>query len=302
MRDELHNQLHLIRQYLFQQREKRIHPQTDTKILSAWNGLMIHGMAMTGRLLNKPDYIESANKAAYFLKNRCWKNGQLFASTKDGKVSLKAYLDDYAFLIYGLLELLQSRWDNTLYQWTLELADLLLAEFEDTEYGGFYFTSHSHEDLIQRLKTFSDDAIPAGNAIAALTLNRLGYLAGKQHYIDAAERCLQSAWRSINNAPISHCALLNALNEYLTPPNILIIRSHEDDKDSWAALIRQYHLPTTLIYDIPATQKPDSTLAEKAAGSVNRAYPCSGMQCQNLIENTADFEQYLRNNSYRVLE
>ena len=78
---------------------------------------MIHGMAITGRLLNKPDYIESTSKAAYFLKKQCWKNGQLFASIKDGKVSLKAYLDDYAFLIYGLLELLQSRWDNTLYQW-----------------------------------------------------------------------------------------------------------------------------------------------------------------------------------------
>ncbi len=308
---ELHNQLHLIRQYLFQQREKRIHPQTDTKILSAWNGLMIHGMAITGRLLNKPDYIESASKAAYFLKNQCWKNGQLFASAKDGNVSLKAYLDDYAFLIYGLLELLQSQWDNTLYQWTLELADTLLAEFEDTEYGGFYFTSHNHEDLIQRLKTFSDDAIPAGNAIAALSLNRLGYLAGKQHYIDAAERCLQSAWRSINNAPISHCALLNALNEYLTPPDILIIRSHKttdsgaknkEDETSWNALIRQHHLPTTLIYDIPASEKPHSTLAEKIAGDTNRAYPCTGMQCQNSIENTADLEKYLRNNSYRVLE
>ena len=309
--NQLHEQLHLIRQYLFQQREKRIHPETDTKVLCAWNGLMIHGMAITGRLLNKPDYIESASKAAYFLKNQCWKNGQLFASTKDGKVSLKAYLDDYAFLIYGLLELLQSHWDNTLYQWTLELADTLLAEFEDTEYGGFYFTSHNHEDLIQRLKTFSDDAIPAGNAIAALSLNRLGYLAGRQHYIDAAERCLQSAWRSINNAPISHCALLNALNEYLTPPDILIIRSHKttdsgaknkEDETSWNALIRQHHLPTTLIYDIPASEKPHSTLAEKIAGDTNRAYPCTGMQCQNSIENTADLEKYLRNNSYRVLE
>jgi uncharacterized protein YyaL (SSP411 family) len=304
---QLHRQLHLIRQYLFQQREKRIHPEIDTKVLCSWNGLMIHGMAMTGRLLNKPGYIESASKAAYFLKDQCWKKGQLFASIKDGKASLKAYLDDYAFLIYGLLELLQSRWDNTLYEWTLELADTLLTEFEDTEYGGFYFTSHHHEELIQRLKTFSDDAIPAGNAIAALSLNRLGYLSGRQHYIDATERCLQSAWRSINNAPISHSALLSALNEYLAPPDILIIRSHSavdstTKETGWNELLQQYHLPNTLTYNIPAIQKVHSTLAGKTAGNTNRAYPCTGMQCQNPIENTVDLEKYLRNNSYRILE
>ncbi len=273
---------------------------------------MIHGMAMTGRLLNKPAYIESARKAAYFLKNQCWINKQLFASTKDGKTSLNAYLDDYAFLIYGLLELLQSEWDNELYQWALELADKLLADFEDSEYGGFYFTSHNHEDLIQRLKTFSDDAIPAGNAIATLVLNRLGYLAGKQHYIDAAERCLKSAWRTINNAPISHCAMLNALSEYITPPNILIIRSHTaadaitqheaEQETSWSKLIQQFHLPTTLIYNIPADQDVHPTLAEKKPGDTNLAYPCAGLQCQKSIDNTADLENYLRNNSYRVLE
>ena len=211
-----------------------------------------------------------------------------------------------------MLELLQSRWDTTLYEWTLELADTLLAEFEDTEYGGFYFTSHQHEVLIQRLKTFSDDAIPAGNAIAGLALNRLGYITANQRYIDAAENCLKSAWRSINNAPISHCALLSTLNEYLTPPNILIIRSQTDNADSgdtdnsdganWAALIRQHYLPSTLIYDIPADQSLPATLSAKTAGSINRAYPCTGLQCQNVIENTTDLEKYLRNNSYRVLE
>ena len=304
--DALHRQFQLIRDYLFKQRKKRIHPDTDTKILCAWNGLMIHGMAVTGRLLEKPEYIDSAARAAYFLKNHCWKNNQLFASLKDGKSKLNAYIDDYAFLIYGLLELLQSRWDNELYSWTLELADQLLTDFEDTEYGGFYFTSHQHENLIQRLKSFSDDAIPSGNAIAALALNRLGYLSADQRYINAAENCLKSAWSSINHAPISHCALLNALNEYLAPPNILIMRTHADDlgndKKNWLSITQQYYLPFTLVYNIPAEQTLHFSLNEKKAGYTSLAYPCSGMLCHKPIKTEAELESYLRNNSYRLLE
>ncbi len=300
--DKLHNQFQLIRQHLFKHREKRIHPDTDTKILCAWNGLMIHGMAVAGRLLDKPEYTESATRAAYFLKNHCWKNNQLFASFKDGKATLNAYLDDYAFLIYGLLELLQSRWNNELYTWTLELADQLLSNFEDTEYGGFYFTSHQHENLIQRLKNFSDDAIPSGNAIAALALNRLGYLSGEQRYIEAAGNCLKSAWSSINQSPISHCALLNALNEYLTPPDILIMRTVGNDKRNWSSITQQYYLPFTLIYNIPAKQTPHFSLSEKIADNTSLAYTCSGRLCQKPIKTEAELHTYLRNNSYRVLE
>jgi len=310
---DLHQQFQHIRQYLFQQRQKRIHPDTDTKILCAWNGLMIHGMASAGRLLGKHEYTESAAKAAHFLKDHCFQDGQLLASYKDGKASLNAYLDDYAFLLYGLLELLQSRWDNELYEWALALADKLLSDFEDTDYGGFYFTSHQHESLIQRLKSFSDDAIPSGNAIAAASLNQLGHLSGRHEYLIAAENCLQSAWSAINHHPVSHCALLNSLSELLTPPDILIIRSHAtndpaNENEDWQLLTQQYYLPFTLVYTIPAAQTPHATLRDKVASSnsakpaANIAYPCSGKQCHPSINTTTDLQIWLRNNSYRVLE
>ena len=300
--EELHQQFKAIRNYLFNIREKRVHPETDTKVLCSWNGLMIHGMSVTGRLLDKPEYIESASRAAHFLKDHCWQDNHLFANYKNGKATLNAYIDDYAFLIYGLLELLQSQWDNTLYEWMLELADKLLADFEDTEYGGFYFTSHDHESLIQRLKSFSDDAIPSGNAIAVYALNRLGYLSGQQKYIDAAENCLKSAWTSINHSPVSHCALLTALNEFLTPPDILIVRNHTTEGEDWSATTQQYYLPFTLVYNIPADQTPHASLGSKAPSGNNIAYPCSGMLCHTAINDHSKLETYLRTNSYRVLE
>ena len=299
---ELHRQFQLIRKQLFRHRDKRVHPGTDTKILCAWNGLMIHGMSIAGRLLKKQHYIESANKAATFIKQHCWKDQQLFANYKNERASLEAYLDDYAFLIHGLLELLQSQWDNDLYSWTLDLADQLLQDFEDKGYGGFYFTSHQHESLIQRLKNFNDDAIPSGNAIAAHALNRLGYLSGRQEYIDAAENCLKSAWQSINDSPISHCALLNTLSEYLSPPDILIIRTQAGEHEQWQSCTQQYYLPFTLVYTIPAGQPLHSTLDEKTAGDSSHAYICSGHQCQNPLKSLSELENYLRNNSYRDLE
>ena len=298
----LHQQFQLIRKQLFKHRDKRVHPDTDTKILCAWNGLMIHGMSIAGRLLKNQHYIESANKAATFIKQHCWKDKQLFANYKNGRASLEAYLDDYAFLIHGLLELLQSQWDNDLYNWTLDLADQLLQDFEDKDYGGFYFTSHQHESLIQRLKNFNDDAIPSGNAIATQALNRLGYLSGRQEYIDAAENCLKSAWQSINDSPISHCALLNALSEYLSPPDILIIRTQIGDHEQWQSCTQQYYLPFTLVYTIPADQPLHSTLDEKTAGDSSRAYICNGHQCQKPLKSLSELENHLRNNSYRVLE
>ncbi len=294
---EQHQQFKRIRQHLFTHREKRIHPDTDTKILTAWNGLMIHGMSSAGRLLKNNDYIESASKAAHFIKSHCWQDGQLFANFKDGKATLNAYLDDYAFLLYGLLDLLQSRWDNDLYEWALTLADKLLSDFEDSNYGGFYFTSHHHETLIQRLKIFSDDAIPSGNAIAALTLNRLGYLSGQQNYINAAENCLKSAWTSINHSPVAHCALLNALSEHLTPPDILIIRSQTTDSEQWSSLLQQHYLPGTLTFTIPAHQALHSSLRAKTSTTTSIAYPCSGMMCRESLKNLTELQTYLQKNS-----
>ena len=300
--ETLHQQLRLVRQHLFEHRKKRIHPDTDTKILCAWNGLMIHGMSMAGRQLAKPEYTESAIKAAYFLKQHCWKDNRLFATAQKGDASLNAYVDDYAFLIYGLLELLQSKWDNKLYSWALQLADQLILDFEDSDYGGFYFTSHHHENLIQRIKTFSDDAIPSGNAIAAIALNRLGYLSGNSAYITATENCLKSAWSAIAHAPVSHCAMLNALAEYMSPANILIMRTVEDDEKTWQLITQEYNLLDTLVYNIPAGQTLHPSLQAKTASSTSQAYPCTAHQCQKPIKTMSELRHYLQNNSYRIKE
>ncbi|HIE54386.1 MAG TPA: thioredoxin domain-containing protein, partial [Chromatiaceae bacterium] len=199
------------RDKLFTAREQRARPGRDDKILTSWNALMIRGMARAGRLLGRPEWVDSAEQALDFIHRELWRDGRLLAVHKDGVSHLAAYLDDYAWLIQALLEILQCRWDSARLLWALELAEVMLAHYQDREEGGFYFTADDHEQLIQRPRSFTDDATPSGNGIAAQVLLELAHLSGEMRYLEAAERTLKAAWGSICQAPHAHASLVLAL-------------------------------------------------------------------------------------------
>ena len=194
-------------------RSQRVWPGRDDKILTSWNALAIRGLghrgarARAGRSSARPPSARSISCAPTL-----WRDGRLLATSKDGVAHLNAYLDDYAYLADALLEMLQLRWRNEDAAWLRELLDAMLAHFEDPKLGGFFFTSDDHEALIHRSKSFSDDAIPAGNGIAARVLIRAGYLLGETRYLEAAERTLRAAWLALNRFPHGHVSLLEALD------------------------------------------------------------------------------------------
>jgi uncharacterized protein YyaL (SSP411 family) len=278
---------------LFTERNKRIHPGIDKKILTSWNGLMIEGMAKAGRLLQCEDYIDSAMRAAIFIKKNMWLHGRLKATSKDGKSHLNAYLDDYAFLLIGLLELLQAKWDNELLTWAEDIGNVLIEQFEEKNIGGFFFTSHDHEKLIQRSKSYNDDATPSGNGIAASALLQLGYLTANTHYLEAAERCLKATWHSMSQSAISHCSLLNALGSYLKPPFVIILRGNDKDLQSWLALTKARYMPTTMIFTIASGIDITGSLADKKAIEGACAYVCEGTTCRSPITSINDFEDLI---------
>ena len=207
--------LALARQQLFTARSRRVWPGRDEKILTAWNGLAIRGLAIAGRLLERSDFVDSAERALDFIQAHLWRDGRLLAVHKDGQSRLNAYLDDYAFLIDGVLELQACRQREGDLEFARSLADVLLGQFEDPASGGFYFTAHDHETLIQRPKPPHDDALPSGNGIAAQVLLKLGRLTGQARYRAAAERTLRWAWPTLGRMPTACNALLTALEEYL---------------------------------------------------------------------------------------
>jgi len=240
------------RHKLFNSREHRARPGRDDKILCSWNALMVRGMARAGRLLNRPDWIDSAARAAGFLRLRLWHNGRLHASARDERVELAAYLDDHAYLIDALLELLQCRWSSDDLELARQLAERLLEGFADPANGGFFFTASDHERLLHRGKPLSDDAVPSGNGIAALALARLGHLLNQPRYSRAALSTLRLSWPSLGQAPSHHPSLLLALEEELDPAELLILRATPADAIPWLRHLRSEFQPRRLIFTIPA--------------------------------------------------
>jgi uncharacterized protein YyaL (SSP411 family) len=241
---------------------------------------MIKGMAAAGRHLGRPEYVESATRALNFTRNALWRDGRLLATYKDGKGHLGAYLDDYAFLIDAILELLQSHWRSSDVHFACTLADVLLEHFEDAAHGGFWFTTDDHEGLIQRPKTLADEAMPSGNGIAAQALARLGFAIGETRYLNTAERTLKFAAKMIGDAPIAHASLLTALEECLMPPQIIILRGQGDAFDDWHLTCIRDYAPRRLTLAIPNdAQELPQVLADKAPQGKLVAYICEGMNC-----------------------
>ncbi|MAR11955.1 MAG: thioredoxin domain-containing protein [Blastopirellula sp.] len=213
---ELHEKLVPIRAKLLTARNQRKRPLTDTKILTAWNGLMIRGFADAGRSLQHAEYIATAQRAADFvLQNLRTKDGRLLRTYSQGQAKLNAYLDDYAFFIDGLISLHQATDDKRWIDAATELMDLQIASYHDAKNGGFYFTSNDHESLIARGRNPVDGARPAGNSISARNLLYLAKHADKPEYLNLATGAIQSSASLLQRSPAAAPMMALALDELL---------------------------------------------------------------------------------------
>ncbi|MBS3934953.1 MAG: thioredoxin domain-containing protein, partial [Sulfuritalea sp.] len=182
---------------LFAARERRVRPGCDDKILTSWNALMIEGLARAARIFGRTDWREAARRAFGFLRATHWRDGRLLATSRHGQAHLPAYLDDHAFLLAALIELMRAEPQPEDLRCARQLADALLERFEDGDAGGFFFTAHDHEALIQRPKSAHDNALPSGNGVAARALQQLGHLLGEARYLGAARRTLRAFHTSV---------------------------------------------------------------------------------------------------------
>jgi uncharacterized protein YyaL (SSP411 family) len=262
-------------------RNRRIPPGRDEKQLTSWNALAIRGLAIAGTATGRGDLVESADRSADFLRENMMVNGRLLASFKDGAARFPAYLDDHAFLLDALLELLQAEWQSRHLDFAVELAELLLRHFFDADHGGFFFTADDHESLMHRPKPLADEAVPSGNGIAAFALQRLGFLLGETRYLDAAEKTLRSAWRAMEEYPHGHVSLLAALEEYVHHPEIIVIRGDDEQMAHWRESAARIYAPRRLVFAIDSnTGGLPGSLAERSpVAGETIAYRCVGSHC-----------------------
>jgi uncharacterized protein YyaL (SSP411 family) len=210
---------------------------------------------------------------------------------------LPAYLDDHAFLLDALLELLQTRWSSDDLHFARLLADALLEHFQDPA-SGFFFTADDHEELIYRPKSLGDDSTPSGNGVAAHALLRLGHLLGEPRYLDAAERTLRLAWPRVSRLPYAHGTLLKALDEWLRPTKTLVVRGSREELVQWRQRLPSRLAPRRFTLWIPneAAGLP-GLLAERKRREGVTAYLCSGTHCRAPVSDPRELERLIAGSS-----
>jgi uncharacterized protein len=266
---------------LFAARERRVRPGRDDKVLTGWNALMVGALARAARVFDEVQWRNAAQRAADFVRASLWRDAKLLTTYKDGRAHLNAYLDDHAYLLAALIELMQTQFRKQDLDWAIAIAEALLRRFEDTANGGFFFTSHDHEALIHRPKPAHDNATPAGNGIAAQALLTLGHWLGEPRYVAAAERTLRAFAGELGERPAGVASLLVGLEDALAPPNTVLLRGDPATCASWLRRLEQAYRPRVRALDL--SREPDLPGAlsrpHEGAAAGATAWVCTASSC-----------------------
>jgi len=269
------------RDRLLAARAGRVPPGLDDKILTAWNALAIRGLATAARVFMRDDYASLAHRCLDAIRSECWLDGRLLALSRNSGKRLPGYLDDYAQLLQASLDCLQLEWRGEILEFAIELANQLLGRFADGAHGGFFFTAADHERLIQRPRSWQDEAMPSGNAVAALALQRLGLLLGREDYTRAADKALQSVADNVNASPLYAAGFVALLEAQHRPPMRLVVRGGGADLAAWRAAILPRLRPRQYACFIPADAAglPDE-LDKQSSETLPAAWICEGFSCR----------------------
>ncbi len=284
---------------LFEQRESRIKPHRDEKILTAWNGLMLASFSEAGAVLERDDYTAAASRNAQFLLTNMRKEGLLLRSWKDGRAKFNGYLEDYAFLIDGLLVLYET---TGVFQWfeeALALTNTMIDEFWDDNEGGFFFTGKSHENLIVRSKDYFDNATPSGNSVAADVLQRIALLTDNANFRNRAVTILSQIAEPARRYPTGFGRALCAIDFYLSEPKeIALIRGEMSDTRKLADEVWKRYLPSKVV----AMADPGDSRAAAVipllkdrllVGNKATAYVCERQSCSAPVTDSAALAELL---------
>jgi uncharacterized protein YyaL (SSP411 family) len=260
---DLESRLSEIRAKLFQHREERVKPSKDTKILSDWNGLMIAAMAKAGGVFNCADYMKSAARASDFILGRMRNGkGEMFHRYMDGENAIEGQLDDYAFMIWGLIELYEAGFDGKYLQAALDLNRIATCNFRDPGHGNYYMTDEKNEKLIFRPKVNFDGALPSGNSVQVMNLLRLSGFTANIDFETMADETLKASAQLINRYPGSFTNYLSALF-YSENSSEIVICGKSSSISEYADVLRKKYLPYKSLLFMPQ-DKPDSAIFQIA--------------------------------------
>ncbi len=284
------------RKRLLAARDRRTRPHRDDKALTAWNALAIRALAVAARVFDRDDWARAARCAFDRVVTDMMPAGRLLASRPAGTARLDAYLDDHAFLLQAALDLLEMKFDPALIAQARHIAAELIDGFGDPHGGGFFFTRHDHEALIHRPRQGFDAALPAGNAVAALALERLALIAGDLHCHEVARATVTAFGEAIGEQPSAFAALLGALGEQHEPPAFVVLRGSSRALQSWQQRLARAYRPSLIVLAISGEHPADALPAVLAHPLPRRgvlAYVCRGTECLPPIDTLDQLESVL---------
>ena len=294
--------LNAARRKLFEAREKRVRPGLDDKIITSWNGLMIGSLALAGRVLDAPEYLKAACAAADFILSNMRSERGLLRTHRNSESRLNAYLDDYAFLICGLVDLYEAGFENRWLEEAGALSREMIDRFWDGDGEAFFFTSHDHEELVARQKMAQDSAIPSGNSMAAWGLLRLGMLTGEEEFSRKGAQVLRVFGPMLDRAPAAFHMMLAALDFQLDDPVQIAIVGDPSAEDTQAALraVDSQFVPNKIL----ALLRPSEDAEGLAAAPLLRGktplngaaavYLCENYTCQAPMADPEEVKKALR--------
>jgi len=288
--NEVRNRISKMLPILRMHRDKRVHPAKDDKILTDWNGLMIAAFAKAAQVFDEEKYLETArNSADFVLKKMTAASGKLLHRYRLGEASIEGFLEDYAFLVWGLIELFEACFETRYLKSGVDLTNTMLKDFVDRTSGGFYLTSEGSEEMLVRTKQASDGALPSGNSVAVLNLLRLAMLTADPVYEEYAAKTVQAYSKALSDMPEAHIFMMIALDFMYGPSKEVIVAgipNAEDTRNMLKALRRRYTPHSVVLSSSIAHEKPGETrymnrLANyKAIDGKATAYVCQNRVCK----------------------
>jgi len=269
-------------------REKRVQPFRDDKILADWNGLMIAALARGARVLDQPEYGREAEQAlAFILKKMRSGDGRILHRFRDGEAAIPGFLNDYAFLIWGLTELYETTFNPEYLEEALRLQGIVTAHFLDKKGGGFYFAPDDNEALLARKKVGYDAAIPSGNSVMMLNLLRLGRLTANPGLEDQADRLGKAFSEGVKTSPVGFTMLLTALDFALSPSHEVVIvgKPLAGGTQKMLRTLRSRFIPNKVVLFLPSEGRSrisglvDFTKNLTALDHKATAYVCANFHC-----------------------
>jgi hypothetical protein len=307
--DELQAILARGRERLFQEREKRIKPHRDEKILTSWNGLMLVSFVRAASVLDRQDYLDVAIRNAQFILAHLATGQKLLRTYKDGKSKLNGYLEDYSNFIEGLIALYEATGESSWLDRAVALNDLMLEQFWDESGSGFYLTGKDHEELIARVKDFYDNATPAGSSVAVLNLLKLAILIGNERYRTNAQANLDLMSSTLARYPSGFGYLLEAADFHLGPVREIAVVGKAADLQTRRLLkkIYQQYLPNKLVSLLdPDDRGPNSKLpllqGKTLVHDKPAVYICQNYACKAPVTSELELEKALQDQPKRPNE